>query len=313
MSATEQSQQDTALLNGVESGINLDTTANGHVRTSNTDNTLTTVFQAGGAGFIGVQAFGDSSLGSDGEVRVYDGSVADANLIAKANVPAGEGKVICANPAFFSDGVIVQAKADGTNPIECHIYVIAGKPVTNPSIIADKVTYINGNAATTNYGGIGNAECRNAIGQNKRILLEFNLTSVPFGLEISSATMTLTVSSNSDPANEVKISKVLKSWTEGGVNWNTRDGAAAWSTAGLGAGTDKSAAPDLSVATGALAPDESVEIDVTDIVQDWLDGTSENHGLILEFDTLAGANSFIIHSDDAGTEAYKPVLNIVAA
>lgn len=310
MNETSATSVNTDVLDSALSGINLDVTANAHIVRSTSSASLETIFQCGGAGFVGSFVNSAVSLASAGEVRLYDNAIADANLLAVSKAPSLDSRLITASPCFFNDGLIVQAKADGASAIDVYLWLIAGKPIANTTLVSSKMTYINANAATTNYGSGGNAECRYAVGQNKRILLEFDLTSLPIGFEASAATLTLFASNTATPANDIDIYKVLKSWTEAGATWNTRDGSTAWSTAGLGAGTDKSATPDLSVDLGTYGIETPIEIDLTDIVNEWLSGSVDNNGLIFEFATLNGANSFIPYSDDAAANL-RPTLVIV--
>jgi len=309
MNETNATSTNASVVNAAISGINLDASAHAHVRRSTNSSTLETIFETGGAGFVGSMVHATVSLSSAGEIRFYDNAIADSNLLAVADIEPGKGKMVCGSPCFFSDNLIVQAKSDGAFNVDAHIWIVAGQPVANTSLTADKMTYINGNAATSNFGTLTAAECRYAVGQNKRVLLDFNLASLPVGFAPSVATLSLFASNTATPSNDVKIFKILKPWTELGVTWNTRDGSIAWSTAGLGAGTDKSAAADLSIDLGTYTSGTQIDIDLLAIVTDWLSGAVLNYGLILQFDTLAGANSFIPNTDDASA-ALRPTLLI---
>src|SRR5437899_1189650 len=61
----------------------------------------------------------------------------------------------------------------------------------------------------------------------RRTLLRFDLSQVPAGAVVSSATLKMTVVMVPlSPVNSTfDIRRVLQSWSEGGVSWNSRSGA----------------------------------------------------------------------------------------
>lgn len=72
------------------------------------------------------------------------------------------------------------------------------------------------------------------------------------------------------------------SYEEGAVSWQVRAGEEDWTVPG---GTH---APELL--DSSLIPNEDYypEFDITDLVQDWVDGTTENHGVLLVNDSPVG-------------------------
>jgi hypothetical protein len=129
--------------------------------------------------------------------------------------------------------------------------------------IAD--AYISYGAPSTNYGTaptlyVGKSET--SIG---RSLFQFDLSSIPSGSTVISATFQadLAASSTSPPSLDVELKRVDAPWTESGVTWNTQPGTTS-----------------VGKVNGVGAAMGYYDWDVAGLVQSWLDGTA-NHGLAL--------------------------------
>ncbi len=98
----------------------------------------------------------------------------------------------------------------------------------------------------------------------RRAILRFDLSAIPPGATLQSATLELRVSQTGSNT-PVEIYRVTNSWAEGSVTWG-------------------SSANDYDSGTlyGTFAPStSSVNIDLTALVAEWLDGTHPNHGILL--------------------------------
>jgi hypothetical protein len=119
----------------------------------------------------------------------------------------------------------------------------------------------------------------------RRALLRFDLTGqVPAGVVIQSATLTLTVTMiPMTPANSVfDVRRVLQSWTEGGVTWNSRQPGAPWQVPGVTGSADSAAGPSSSVfVTGTGQYPFPVTASLTADVQAWADNPAANFGWLL--------------------------------
>ena len=153
---------------------------------------------------------------------------------------------------------------------------------------------------------------QSATSQEKaRILLEFPITklsvdrtngvipesgSVSFYLKMTNAKHSATLPRN----YKLTVHAVSGSWQEGhgldmegytdltydntGSNWINRQGSTAWSTAGGDFYTDTSSSFDATFTVG----DEDLEIDVTTLVEQWIDspgnvlGSKDNHGFMIK-------------------------------
>ena len=128
-------------------------------------------------------------------------------------------------------------------------------------------TYVNQNSPNSNYGSstsilVGHTQEENekeeVTDYDYRALLKFDLNSLA-GLQIASATLTLTNNGSDDPQTLNLYRCSEPNWTELGANWSTYNGVNPWS-----GGAGNPTAPSVSLNyTGGDAV-----FDVTDLVND---------------------------------------------
>ena len=185
-------------------------------------------------------------------------------------------------------------------------------------------TYITNFAADTDYGvypymRTGTA----ALGQNYRGLIAFDLSGIPPGATITSATLALwCVEESATVDHVVGLHRALTQWYEGpntgtepdpgedASTWNHRNanGDIAWGTAGGQAGVDYAAtATDTATITGTNA---EFSWDVTADVAAFIAGTN-NYGwwLINESEGVVVSRKGFATSDHV-TTTYRPRLTI---
>jgi hypothetical protein len=121
--------------------------------------------------------------------------------------------------------------------------------------------------------------------------------SLPQGETLSSATLHIYI--NEANNQSVNIYQVNKDWAEMGVTWENRP--------------DIAATPEIS-----YTPDATgwKTIDITSLVQNWLDGTSPNYGLLLDqistdwsytkYDSREGTNKPFVDVEYSGGNADVP-------
>ncbi len=159
-------------------------------------------------------------------------------------------------------------------------------PVTT-ALSPVKDTYISNDNQTTNYGSdtvVRLDESGGSAQGDGRVLLQFDLSAIPAGATITSATLQVeaTGKTGTIPASSViDVYEVTEAWDEGagGTNnnstWNERQTGTAW-TSGPGGSFDGTALASLEVSgLGGHT------WDVTDLVQDWQSGAKSNNGLML--------------------------------
>jgi large repetitive protein len=125
--------------------------------------------------------------------------------------------------------------------------------------------------------------------------LRWNLSSIPAGATVSSATVTLNVT---NPSPQTYGAYELKrAWNEGQLTWNQAATGTPWATAGAKSATDRGA-QIASVTPTTVAP-YTFTIPAS-VAQGWLSAPSSNNGILLAhttnfdgfvFDTKEGASA----------------------
>ena len=145
-------------------------------------------------------------------------------------------------------------------------------------------------------GGLGNG----------RALLQFDISSVPIGATINSATLTLNATANGS-AFHIRVYEVTEAWDEGNqsaggtdtASWDDRQDGTSWSMTG---GTvDPTIIDTVDTAATGLH-----NWDITSLVQAWYTGTSTNNGLMLASPD-SGSTTVTYDSREGGV---SPVLSI---
>ena len=171
-----------------------------------------------------------------------------------------------ANDVFFVDDV--------------RIDLSTASPVTT-TLSPIKDTYIDSANPSINYGSdtvIRMDEATGGLGDG-RVLLQFDLSSIPSGATITSATLQVEASGKSGAAGDssiINVYEVTEAWDEGAATWDERQALTAWGGDAGAADTTPPNPPSLK-ASGLGAQ----TWDITDLAQDWQTGTKINNGLML--------------------------------
>ncbi|NIV45881.1 MAG: DUF4347 domain-containing protein, partial [Gammaproteobacteria bacterium] len=136
-------------------------------------------------------------------------------------------------------------------------------------------TYIDNNNNTTNFGSSSGMTIDKSGGGagNQRALLKFDLSFIPAGATINSATLTMEATSI-DGALNIDIYEILENWSETTATWNDRDTGTSWTDAG---GTYNPTA-EATLNTNSTGQHTW---DISALVQAWVDGTSANNGILI--------------------------------
>lgn len=183
--------------------------------------------------------------------------------------------------------------------------------MSSTTLIASADTYLQQGSPTINHG----TEVFLAVGfypadDIQRSLVQFDLSTIPAGATIESATLDLTLDGNfTTVAYTTYIYQVLVPWTELGATWDTEDGTTAWNSPGCGGiGTDRK-----SVASGSVGVDAStvgivsIPLSVSDI-QSWVDGSLTNNGIIIVASDETDQTMIRWDSTQNGIQANDPSL-----
>ena len=158
-------------------------------------------------------------------------------------------------------------------------------------------TLIKGDSPSTNYGTDPQLEVRPDNGADRRGLLKFDLNSIPPNATITSATLYLYEAANKD-GQVTYIYRVTSDWDEDNVTWQS------WTSPGGDF--------DSSTSYFTFIPNQKdcmLTINVTGLVQQWVNGTYPNHGMMLYATGPNHTISYVTKEDTTASE--RPRLDII--
>jgi hypothetical protein len=187
---------------------------------------------------------------------------------------------------------------------------ISAPSFTSQPGIEGKDAYIDSGQQNRNYGASTTINV-NAV-DSMRGLIEFNLSGISPTANITNATITLYLSSKGTGANiPVTMRRINSSWIEGtgdgtssndGATWNNRTNLSLWASAG--GDFDSKVWANVTVS----AQDVFYTFDITPLVQNWVNGTYPNYGIIIRADNTNGIWKFASSDDINATR--RPKINI---
>lgn len=140
---------------------------------------------------------------------------------------------------------------------------VAGDTFSNSS----KPSQTNGSQSTLAVTAISNS------------YLQFSLTGLPIGASVNKATLRLYVDTF-QTAGSFDVYQINASWSESTLDWNNAPALGASATGGH----------PISITSASL--NQFLVIDITPLVQAWVNGSVANHGVALKLTTSAGSFSF---------------------
>src|ERR1035438_4815148 len=132
------------------------------------------------------------------------------------------------------------------------------------------------------------------VGNGNNGYLQFNLATLPSGINVNKATLRLYVN-DSGTGGSFNVYQLNTSWSESTLNWGN-----APSPGELVAGP-------ISVSEA----NQFVEVDITSLVQGWANGSVQNNGLVLELAEFDIAFYFSFDSKENTDTSHQPELEIV--
>ncbi|MCZ6789108.1 MAG: DNRLRE domain-containing protein, partial [Chloroflexi bacterium] len=154
--------------------------------------------------------------------------------------------------------------------------------------------YVDEKRGTTNYGADTVLGVKSKSSQAQRSFVQFDVSSIPGGSTISSATLTLCATSVPAATRTYEVYQVTAGWVEGSVTWNSQPAVAASATA--------------SASTPASAG--CMTWTVTADVQAWVDGTANNGWRISDSVETNNATATFRSREDGAVPAEQPKLDI---
>lgn len=260
---------------------------------------------------VGITFDGSGSTDSDEQPLSYtwdfgDGAGATGATAAHAYATAGVYTVALT----VSDGELT-----GTDTARVTVNPVAGTSTIisfrdgESGYTGTRDTRLWSKAPGSNYGSSTELIVGRQNYPELNTLLRFDLSAIPEGARIESATLDLTVARTSweGSAPTLTLHLATTGWVEGtgcctsdGATWTTRDGMRAWEKDGGGDFDVASAITLTAQPVGTI-----IVANITPIVQDWMLGTP-NQGVLLTGSTTKNWWSVGFHSRQSATPTARP-------
>ena len=160
------------------------------------------------------------------------------------------------------------------------------------TVFVDQDSWLKEAAPGDNFGSEKELPVKNKAGDSERAVYRFSLTGIPVNTKVNSAIATFRVTTpDSQPIN---VFRIIDGWTEGSVNWGNT-------------GNDF----DSSTVHGTFTPsqdDAFVSVNLTGLVQDWVCGTSPNHGIM--FIATSNDEQSKYHSKEEDIVSFQPTMQV---
>jgi hypothetical protein len=175
-----------------------------------------------------------------------------------------------------SDGTIGDTKANITSPLT-PIYGEPAQSVTLNSTTGIDDTYLDGKPCCTTTPNYALTTMILSWGTNAEVrpLMKFDLSSIPKGSNIISATLKLTPISISTGSYTVNLYRMTSDWNPLTTTWNASAAGLPWTTAG---GDYDGTTLEAQSTISSLAVQS---FDIQSLVSKWVSGSAKNYGLIL--------------------------------
>ncbi|WP_373231586.1 DNRLRE domain-containing protein [Cohnella sp.] len=179
------------------------------------------------------------------------------------------------------------------------------------SYAGNKDTYLSQYDATTNYGSITtllvDGDDPGGSGKDKSAILEWDISSIPAGSTIKSASITLHVTDASSGSYE--LYRMKRNWSQSSSTWNQYSSGYNWEVAGAN-GTNDRGSTVLGTVTASSTGNYTFNLNSYGIsqIQYWVDGTHSNNGFILSDSSVGDGLDF--KSGETSTTSNRPKLTI---
>jgi hypothetical protein len=148
------------------------------------------------------------------------------------------------------------------------------------------------------YGGNSSGSTKDA-----EALLKWDLSDIPAGTKVHSASVTLIVTAASKQTFEVY--KLKRAWKELAATWNVYDTGQPWEVAGAKGALDRDATV-IGTITPTATGKQTFTLPPT-VVQGWVDDPASNHGIIIA--DASNTDNFVFYSRDNAYYSQRPKLN----
>ena len=172
-------------------------------------------------------------------------------------------------------------------------------------------TYLSQSKATTNYGSAASLEIDGdaPVGSTKDLvaLLQWDVSSIPSGQLVSSASISLSVS---DPSIQTyELYEMKRDWSESSATWNQYRTGFNWTAPGSSGSMDRNTAVlGTIIATNVGEHIISLNTSGLALVQSWINQPETNKGIIIV--NSSNTNGMDIRSSEYSTASSRPKLNL---
>jgi hypothetical protein len=170
-----------------------------------------------------------------------------------------------------------------------------GGAASRYTFVSDRDSWIRQSTPDTNYGSDSALSVRNSSTNNRRALYHFDLSAIPVGAKVVSATLRI-YAGQPDYLGDLLVHRITLNWDESSVTWNS-----------LGNGYETSPYGSVSSKT---ASGEWVSANLTALAQLWVNDPGTNHGILLAA-TSGGLVSFYASREDSAV--LQPYLVVTTA
>lgn len=171
---------------------------------------------------------------------------------------------------------------------------LTGTPLRAQNAPPSGDTFTYTSTPKTNYGGWPQL----IVNPDATAYIQFNLSGIPANATVSKATLRLYVDAVATPGS-FDVYQLGAPWSEGTLNSLNAPTPGSSATGGAG----------MAVVSGDT--NQFVLINVTSLVQDWLNGSVANNGIALKLSTTAGSFSF--DSKESELTSHEPELEIAVS
>lgn len=170
-----------------------------------------------------------------------------------------------------------------------------------PNASAGKDTFIREDSANSNYGSNNDLIVKTESGKLRRVLLQFDLGTIPSTALISSATLSLYAYDVKDGNATINARKITTAWSENSVTWNSP-----WSSNGGDFGPVVDSEEFVKDIEGNWN-----SWDITSLATDWKNSPSSNYGVLLESPVTNPKNETKFYSSDyTSNTSLRPKLQV---
>jgi RHS repeat-associated protein len=241
-----------------------------------------------------------------------DGGIDFVDLDGRAQLVFAPPSMVDAAGAT-SDAVSMKANASGSAyavtvaadddwlDSEAREYPVTVDPTSTNAPVSEDCYLVGGSSANTSFCGSAASWLyagTDGSGNPRRPYLKYNVSAVPKDAEVVEGQFNFRTLNGSQ--REIDLHRVLRSSTSART-WNTSDGTNSWP-----AGGDISSAYDGRNTTMGNGGDAWWNIEARQLVQDWVDGSTTNHGVILK--PVGGSGLMQMYASEQSSSS--PVLEV---